>query len=57
MPKASTMNWAAWDSESEDEHDDEDSVIANAFPESYDPYKSYSLSVAQSESNGYDSDW
>jgi hypothetical protein len=55
MPKASTMNWAAWDSDESD--DDEDEEIANAFPESYDPYKPYTMAVAQSGNDGYDSDW
>jgi hypothetical protein len=47
VSKASTMNWAAWDSESED--DEEDSI-------SYDPHKPYAFSVAPLQEE-IDEDW
>ena len=40
--KAAKMNWAAWDSDSEEEEDDEASV-------EYDPYKPYAISFAEEE--------
>jgi hypothetical protein len=44
--KASTMNWAAWDSESEDDEDESPCCWDNQTVEhmnSYDPYKPYAI--------------